>query len=81
MVMQTRVKSDDILFNPSCTYSCRNDGPNKCDIAIMKLSSNVVPASAKKAALPVYKWSDEKGKTIDIYGFGVTGSAAQFTNV
>ena len=57
------------------------DGPNKCDVAVMKLATNTVPASAKQGALQAYRWSDEQGKTINIYGFGITGNAAKFPRV
>ena len=79
--MQTTVASNNVLFNPSCEFSCGDDGLNKCDLAIMKLSPGKVPAIAKKAALPVYRWRDEKGKTIDTYGYGTTGNAAKLSKV
>ena len=47
----------------------------------MKLSPSKVPATAQKAALEVYRWSDEMGKTIDTYGYGTTGNAAKFKKV
>merc|ERR1712032_123863 len=47
------------------------DGPNNCDVAIVELSSE-----ADVQPVPVYQWDDEVGKHMEIYGWGVTGSAA-----
>ena len=79
--MQAIIKGSNVLFNPSCKYSCAKDGPNKCDVAVIKLSPDTVPASAQRAALEVYRWNNEEGKTIDTYGYGVTGNAAKFSQV
>ena len=47
----------------------------------MKLTASSVPKTAKAAALPVYRWDDETGKTIDTYGYGTTGNAGNFAQV
>ena len=50
---QTSVQSSDVFFNPECTFSCGNDGPNKCDTAIMKLLKANVPEKVQEGALQV----------------------------
>lgn len=47
----------------------------------MKLSPDEIPPSALAAALDVYKWRDEAGKTIDTYGYGTTGNAGKLSQV
>lgn len=58
-------------FNPKCKFNLKKDGPNQCDTAIVELSDD-----ADITPMPVYHWDDEAGKHMDIYGWGVTGSAA-----
>jgi secreted trypsin-like serine protease len=58
-------------FSTICTFNLKKDGPNECDTAIVELDGE-----ADVTPFPVYKWDDETGKHMDIYGWGVTGSAA-----
>lgn len=62
-------------FNPKCKFNLKKDGPNQCDSAIVELASE-----ADVTPMPVYHWDDEKGKHMDIYGWGVTGSAATISS-
>lgn len=59
-----------IHFNPDCAFHFRQDGPNRCDTAIVELD-----IEAPIEPVPVYHWDDETGKHMDIYGWGVTGRA------
>merc|ERR1719498_2348908 len=61
-------------FNPNCEFKLKKDGPNRCDTAIVELDGE-----ADVTPTPVYKWDDETGKHMDIYGWGVTGSAASIS--
>ena len=79
-ISQAIVPRRDYIFNSACKYNCGNHG-SKCDFALMKISANKVPASAQKAALQVYKWSDEAGENMEIYGYGNTGRADEFPTV
>lgn len=79
-VSQAIVPSRDYIFNTACEYNCKTQ-PYECDFALMKISANMVPASAQKAALQVYRWNDEAGKNMEIYGYGDTGRADQFPTV
>ena len=79
-ISQVEVPRRDYIFNSACKYNCWNHG-SKCDFALMKISANKVPASAQKAALQVYKWSDEAGENMEIYGYGNTGRADEFPTV
>ena len=79
-ISQVVVPRRDYIFNSACKYNCGNHG-SKCDFALMKISANKVPASAQKAALQVYKWGDEAGENIEIYGYGNTGRADEFPTV
>ena len=79
--VQIQVPSSKVLFNPKCMFSCDEDGPNRCDTAIMELDASQVPEDAKKAALEVYRWDDEKGMKIDTFGYGATGNAGKLSTV
>ena len=48
-------------------FSCEDDGPNKCDTALMKLPADQVPKNARLAALKVYQWSDEVGLYFQVF--------------
>jgi len=72
------------FMNPDCVFSVQNDGPNRCDVAILAYDEDIVErvASAGGGAplsLPVYPSSDEVGKTITLYGYGLSGDAADLT--
>lgn len=71
VVNGAKKKAVATYFNPKCTFKLKKDGPNSCDHAIVELDSeaNIEP-------YPVYRWDDETGKHMDIYGWGVTGNAA-----
>jgi hypothetical protein len=62
-------------FNPQCKFNLKQDGPNQCDTAIVELNGE-----ADVTPMPVYHWNDETGKHMDIYGWGVTGSAATISS-
>ena len=63
----------DSYENPDCKFKCGKDGPNKCDVAVVKLDSPVTTAAM--TPYPVYNRSDELGKRVQIVGWGVTGTA------
>ena len=60
-------------FNPDCQFHLLNDGPNRCDVAIVELETK--EDDAPVTAVPVYNGSDEEGKTLTFFGWGVTGTA------
>lgn len=66
------VSASGVHYNPDCQFDCDADGPNRCDIAVLEYSSDIVDDSVP---LEVYKWSDEVGKTITLLGYGNTGDA------
>jgi hypothetical protein len=71
-------------MNPNCIFSVEADGPNRCDVAILAYEEDIVErlASAGGGAplsLPIYPSSDEVGKTITLYGCGLSGDAADLT--
>ena len=47
----------------------------------MKIPEENVPVAARVTALSVYRWDDEAGKDIEIYGYGNTGRADKFVTV
>lgn len=59
-------------FNPECMFSCDDDGPNRCDVAIMEYEEDISYASTP---LPIYPSSDEVGRELTILGYGNTGDA------
>ena len=65
-----------VFRNPNCKFNCANDGPNRCDAAVLEFDENVVEASV---AIPIYEGNDEVGKTIEIFGYGLTGPTSSFT--
>lgn len=69
-----RLKAKTVHFNPKCVFKLKQDGPNRCDTAIVELDGE-----ADVTPMPVYRWSDETGKHMDIYGWGVTGTADKIT--
>jgi len=69
----SKVKPTKAFFNPECMFSCDDDGPNRCDVAVLEFAA-ALPAAA--SSIKVYADSDEVGKEIVITGFGSTGDAA-----
>jgi len=63
--------------NPDCEFSCNDDGPNKCDAAVLEYDDDTFK---ENAALEIYSDSDEEGQIITIYGRGITGDAKDFPN-
>ena len=73
------VKPSALYMNPDCIFSIEDDGPNGCDVAVMEFEGNVfgkLSSGGKSIALPVYPYSNEVGKTITLYGYGLSGNAA-----
>lgn len=66
------------FLNPNCLFSMEDDGPNRCDVAVLAFEEDLLASGA--SYLPIYSSSDENGKTIKIYGYGVTGDAGNLTN-
>ena len=60
-------------LNPDCHFRCNKDGPNRCDVAVLKLARPVVTSAM--TPYPVYNRSDEVGKRVQMVGWGVTGTA------
>jgi hypothetical protein len=58
-----RCKAAATHFNPHCVFRLHNDGPNRCDTAIVELDEAVATTY-----MPVYQWDDETGKHMTIYG-------------
>ena len=80
---QANVPGSNVIFNYACklnSFNCRTPR-NTCDLALVKIPAENVPAKAQTAALPVYSWDDEAGKNIDMYGFGKTGRADKLLTV
>ena len=77
VILQVEVPSQHFIFNTECPYNCAAES-FECNFALMKIVADRVPESARKAALQVYKWNNEAGQTMHIYGFGATGRADQF---
>jgi len=74
---QASVPGSNVIFNYACklnNFNCRTPR-NTCDLALVKVPAANVPAKAQTAALPLYRWDDEVGKNIDMYGFDKTGRA------
>jgi hypothetical protein len=72
------------FMNPNCIFSVQNDGPNGCDVAVLAYEENIVDMLAAAGVealltLPMYPNSDEVGKTITIYGYGLSGDAGKLT--
>lgn len=59
-------------FNPACKFHCDEDGPNRCDVAVLEFDEDI---AADFETVALYKWGDEVGKDITILGFGATGDA------
>jgi len=72
-----RYKAWGTFFNPDCLFSCRNDGPNRCDVAVLVFNTDLVTDTNGASAIDVYPHSDENidGGKITIYGYGLTGDA------
>jgi len=64
-------------FNPGCRFKCNRDGPNECDVAVLEYSSDI---AAEADTLSVYPDADEAGRTITIYGMGITGRVTGTSN-
>ena len=60
-------------LNQACKFKCSKDGPNRCDVAVLKLARPVVTSAM--TPYPVYNRSDEVGKRVQMVGWGVTGTA------
>jgi len=60
-------------LNPDCVFKCNQDGPNKCDCAVVEFGSEV--KSTDLIPYNVYNDTKEVGKIIQIVGWGVTGTA------
>lgn len=67
------------FLSPTCKYNFQQDGPNKCDAALISVDAASVPAKFRSVGLPIYIWGDEKGKTIDIFGLGATGDPQELS--
>jgi len=61
-----------IYYNPACKFSCEEDGPNRCDVAMVEFEEDIAEGFA---TVKPYTWEDEVGKTITILGYGLTGDA------
>jgi len=70
------------FFNPDCLFSCEEDGPNRCDVALLAFKDDLVTEDNGAIALKVYPHSDESinGRKITIYGYGLTGNADNLTS-
>ena len=62
-----------------CKFSCEESAPNRCDVAMLELSTADVPKKFRKAGLPAYEGTDENGKTIETFGYGTTGVAEELS--
>ena len=71
----TSVKPAKAYKNPSCVFSCNQDGPNRCDVAVLEFAENVLPVGVP---LPLYTLQDEKDKAMQIMGYGKQGQASSF---
>jgi len=65
-------RSSRVFANPECMFSCEDDGPNSCDVAVIEYDTSIADAAW---ALPIYTWDDELTRTADIFGCGLTGDA------
>lgn len=63
-----------VYFNPGCMFSCNDDSPNRCDVAIMEFDTEI---NETHTPLPIYTHSDQVGKELTILGYGNTGDAGQ----
>ena len=79
-ILQVTVPKEDFIFNSRCPFNCADQGYD-CDFALLRISADRVPQSARQAALQVYKWSAETAQEMEIYGYGNTGRADEFPTV
>ena len=69
-----------IFMNPDCVYSVAKDGPNGCDVAVLVFEEGVLSSNGKSpVSLPVYPFSDEVGSLMTLYGYGLSGDAADLS--
>merc|ERR1719393_145924 len=69
-----------IFMNPDCVYSLAKDGPNGCDVAVLVFEEGVLSSNGKSpVSLPVYPFSDEVGSLMTLYGYGLSGDAADLS--
>ena len=79
-ILQVIVPSQNFIFNTDCPYDCAEES-FECNFALIEIIATQVPENARKAALQVYKWDNEAGQTMQVYGYGTTGRAGQFPTV
>ena len=70
------------FFNPDCLFSCEDDGPNRCDVAVLEFNKDLVTDSNGASMVDVYPYPDDNviGGKITIYGYGLTGDAGSLTS-
>jgi hypothetical protein len=69
-----------VFMNPDCVYSVAKDGPNGCDVAVLAFEEGALSSNGDSlASLPVYPFSDEVGSLMTLYGYGLSGDAADLS--
>lgn len=64
------------FMNPKRPFLVDEDGPNGNDVAVLAFAKEI---ATQDMILPIYPGDAELGKIITIYGYGITGSAADLT--